>query len=76
MSDHRLTRASVCHVSCLPIDGCYVHPFFQTRLVLAFCANEGFICDCLALTLTPWFHSVVARGTTQCAQRLCDNTTD
>ena len=40
MSDHRLTRASACHGSCLPIDGCYVHPFFQTRLVLAFCANQ------------------------------------
>ena len=39
-------------------------------------AQIKFICDCLALTLTPWFHSVVARGTTQCVQRLCDNTPD
>ena len=75
MSDHRLTRASACHVSCLPIDGCYVRPSFQTRLVLAFGTNQV-LCDCPALTLTPCFHSVVARGTTQCAQRLCDNTAD
>ena len=76
MSDHRLTRASACHVSCLPIDGCYVHPSFSNPFGFGILCKLSFICDCLALTLTPWFHSVVARGTTQCAQRLCDNTTD
>ena len=51
-------------------------PFFSNPFGFGILCKLSFICDGLALTLTPWFHSVVARGKPNqkkgnvCAQRL------